>query len=171
MESQHHTPLDPEQLASDAFAAGLVLVSAAETAALADVLHPLLEEHSPAERRAITRAWLVHLIQAFRAYPLAIANAPADFDPADLWRRACAEGVPADHVPLMRSVTILLLAERLAPWFAGSGFGNLDLDLRAQIVRSWLLDVLSQVRANPIPLATGAQRLDAPALLRARVEA
>ena len=171
MDSQQHTPLDPEQLASHAFAAGLLLVSAAETSALADALQPLLDQHSPMERRDRARAWLVHVLQAFRAYPLAIATNPADLDLADLWRRAGTQGVPADYVPLLRSPHILALTEQLAPWFVRSGFGGMELDLRVQIVRRWLLDVLDQMRTDPVPLATGARRLDAAALLRARAQA
>jgi hypothetical protein len=33
-----------------------------------------------------------------------------------------------------------------------------------------VVEVLEQLRASPIPLATGAQLLDAPALLRRRAE-
>lgn len=171
MDNQQHTPLNPEQLASDASAAGLVLVSAAETAALADALLPLLEQHSPAQRRAVARAWLVHLTQALRAYPLAIASNPADLDLADLWRRACTERMAPDHVPLLRSAHILALAEQLAPWFIRCGSGSLDQETRAQIVRLWLLDVLERVRANPAALASGARHLDAAALLRRRAAA
>lgn len=40
MDPSHDTPLDPDELASDVFVAGLVLVSAAEVAALADALIP-----------------------------------------------------------------------------------------------------------------------------------
>lgn len=170
MTSPHDTPLDPEQFASDAFAAGLVLISAAEVAALADALTPLLPQHGPAERRAVARAWLVGVLQTVRADPLAVASEPAALDLAALWRRACADPGPADRVPLLRWKVILSLAERLAPWFSRAGFGSLDLARRTICTRGWLIDTLDQVRASPVPLATGAERLDAPALLQRRVE-
>jgi hypothetical protein len=170
MDSPDDTPLDPDELASDAFAAGLVLVSAAEIAALADALTPLLEQQSQAERRSIARAWLVGVIRSFRACPLAVASEPGALDLAALWERACTEGVSPDEVPLLRWRTILSLAERLAPWFSREGFGDLDLGLRTICTRLWIVDVLDQVRARPLPLATGAQQLDVGALLRWRVE-
>jgi hypothetical protein len=170
MDSPHDTPLDPDELASDAFAAGLVLVSAAEVAALADALMPLLPEQSPAERRVIARAWLVGVIRSFRACPLAVASEPGALDLAALWRRACAAQDEADQVPLVRWRSILVLTGHLASWFDESGFGDLDLGLRAICTRWWLIDVLDQVRATSIPLATGAQQLDMGALLRRRVE-
>lgn len=76
MDSPHDTPLDPDELASDAFAAGLVLVSAAEVAALADALEPLLGQRSPAERRVVARTWLVGVIRTFRTRPLSLASVP-----------------------------------------------------------------------------------------------
>jgi hypothetical protein len=170
MDSPHDTPLDPDELASDAFAAGLVLISAAEVAALADALTPLLEQQSQAERWAIARTWLVSILQTFRTRPLSLASEPGALDLAALWRRACAAQDEADQVPLVRWRSILVLTGHLASWFDESGFGDTDLGLRAICTREWLIDVLDQVRANPIPLATGAQQLDTPALLRRRVE-
>jgi hypothetical protein len=170
MDSSHNTPFDPDKLASDALAAGLVLVSAAEVAALAGALQPLLEQHSPAERRAVARAWLVGVICTFRACPLAVASEPGALDLDALWERACAEGASPDAAPLLRWRTILCLAERLAPWFSREGFGELDLGRRTICTRAWVVEVLEQLRASPIPLATGAQLLDAPALLRRRAE-
>lgn len=57
--------------------------------------------------------------------------------------------------------SILLLAERLAPWFNREGFADLDLGLRTICTRAWVIEVLDQVRATPIPLAKVAQRPDA----------
>jgi hypothetical protein len=170
MDSPDDTPLDPDELASDAFAAGLVLVSAAEVAALADALTPLLPEQSPAERRAVARAWLVGVIRTFRACPLAVASEPGALDLAALWHRACADQDEGDQVPLVRWRSILVLTGHLASWFDEAGFGDLDRGLRAICTREWIVDVLDQVRATPIPLASGAQQLDVGALLRRRVE-
>jgi hypothetical protein len=170
-DSPQDTPLDPDELASDAFAAGLVLVSAAEVAALADALTPLLEQQSQAERRAIARTWLVSILQTFRTRPLTLASEPGALDLAELWRRACADQGEADQVPLVRWRSILVLTGHLASWFDEAGFGDLDRGLRAICARAWVIDMLDQVRASPIPLASGAQQLDVGALLRQRVEA
>jgi hypothetical protein len=171
MTDSHDTPLDPDELASDAFAAGLVLVSAAEVAALADALTPLLELRSPAERRAVARSWLVGILQTFRTRPLTLASEPDALDLAALWRRACADQDEADQVPLVRWRSILVLTGHLASWFDESGFSDLDRGLRAICTRLWIVDALDQVRASPIPLATGARQLDVGVLLRRRVEA
>jgi hypothetical protein len=112
MDSPHDPPLDPDELASDAFAAGLVLVSAAEVVALADALAPLLEQQSPAERRAVARTWLVSILQTFRTRPLSRASEPGALDLAALWRRACTDQDEADQVPLVRWRSILSLAVR-----------------------------------------------------------
>jgi len=142
MTSPHDTPLDPDELASDAFAAGLVLVSAAEVVALADTLAPLLEQRSQAERRAIARAGLVGVIHSFRACPLTLTSEPGALDLAELWERASTEGTSPDEVPLLRWRTILSLAERLASWFSREGFGDTDLGLRTICTRWWLIDAL-----------------------------
>jgi len=148
-----------------------VLVSAAEVAALADALAPLLEQRSPGERRAVARTWLVGILQTFRTRPLTLASEPGALDLAELWHQASTEGTSRDEVPLLRWRVILSLAERLAPWFSREGFSALDLGLRTICTRAWLIDVLDQVRATPIPLVTRAQQLDVGALLRRRVEA
>jgi hypothetical protein len=171
MDSPDDTPLDPDELASDAFAAGLVLVSAAEVAALADTLTPLLEQQSQAERRTVARAWLVGILQTFRTRPLTLASEPGVLDLAELWECACTDPGPTDEVPLLRWRSILVLTGHLASWFDESGFSDLDRGLRAICTRLWIVEVLDQVRASPIPLATGAQQLNAPVLLRRRVEA
>lgn len=59
------------------FGAGLLFVGATEVAALATALAPLLPQQSVGARRATARAWLLTVIEALTAEPLALATTPA----------------------------------------------------------------------------------------------
>jgi hypothetical protein len=72
-------------------------------------------------------------------------------------------------VPLVSWATLVAIAERLAPVFDAAGLGALEQSRRMDCVEGWVIDLLEQICASPLPLATGAQQLDAPALLQARL--
>jgi hypothetical protein len=155
--------------ASNPFGAGLLYVGAAEVAALAQTIQPLPPQQSVGERRATVRAWLTAVIGAIAAEPLAVATTPGVLDLAALWRRACAEQTDGDQVPLVSWAALVAIAAHLAPVFAAAGLGALELRRRVDCVEGWVIAVLEQICATPLPLATGAQQLDAPALLQARL--
>jgi hypothetical protein len=104
------------KLPSDSpFGAGLLYVGATKVAALATALAPLLPQQSVGARRATVRAWLVTVIGALAAEPLAMATTPRALDLAALWRRACAAQDEADQVPLVSWATVAAIAECPAP--------------------------------------------------------
>jgi hypothetical protein len=72
-------------------------------------------------------------------------------------------------VPLVSWATLVAIAERLAPAFAAAGLGELEQRQRVDCVEAWVIAVLEQLCASPLLLATGAQQLDAPALLQVRL--
>jgi hypothetical protein len=109
------------------------------------------------------------MIGTIAAEPLAVANEPGALDLAALWRRACAEQADGDQVPLVSWATLVAITERLAPVFDAAGLGELEQRRRVDCVEGWVIAVLEQTCAAPLPLAMGAQQLDAPALLQARL--
>jgi hypothetical protein len=166
----HDLPSSSVQRTSDAFGAGLLFVGTVQVAALANTLAPLLPQQSVGERRTTVRAWLIAVIGALAAAPLAVATTPGALDLAALWRRACAEQTDGDQVPLVSWATLVAIAERLASVFDAAGLGGLEQRRRVDCTEGWVIAVLEQLCASPLPLATGAQQLDAPALLQVRLE-
>jgi len=166
----HDLPSSSVQRTSDAFGAGLLFVGAVQVALLANTLTPLLPEQSVGARRTTVRAWLIAVIGALAAEPLAVATTPGALDLAALWRRACAEQTDGDQVPLVSWASLVAIAERLTPVFDAAGLGELELGRRVDCTEGWVIAVLEQLCASPLPLAMSAQQLDAPALLQARFE-
>ena len=72
-------------------------------------------------------------------------------------------------MPLVSWATLTAIAERLAPAFDAADLGELEQCQRVDCVEKWVIDLLEQLCATPLPLATGLQQLGAPALLQARL--
>jgi hypothetical protein len=130
----HNSLSSSVQRTSDAFGAGLLFVGAVQVAILANALAPLLPQQSVGARRTTVRAWLLAVIGALAAEPLAVANEPSALDLAALWERACAEQTDGDQVPLVSWATLTAITERLAPVFDAAGLGGLEQSRRVDCV-------------------------------------
>lgn len=73
-------------------------------------------------------------------------------------------------MPLVSWATLTAIAERREPVFDVAGLGALKQGRQVDCVEGWVIDLLEQLCAAPLPLAAGAQQLDTPALLKARLE-
>jgi hypothetical protein len=135
-----------DRLLSDSpFGAGLLFVGAVQVAALATALAPLLPQQRVGERRTTVRAWLIAVIGAIAAEPLAVANEPGALDLAALWRRACTEQTDGDQVPLVSWASLVAIAERLTPVFDAAGLGVLEQSWRVDCAETWVIAVPEQM--------------------------